>query len=420
MRTWNDITFCLRQFGAFLPHSNPMPGLVLGNTYGDNLGIDQLLQSHPLDLQTGTSTNTLSSLSEFSFLETPTTPPTLDTYQYTNPSTWPWDQSESPGMGVLQVSFHQRDSRKEGRLLIALSQHGLQMMMNTSEPSLPNVGGGVSFVDNNPLTVNLATISPPPVGADLFKDEDLTTSASSESESCGLSLDFDFDFASDDAVSPSSFSQSPGAQQDSSFDLSFSSRRHSVSASERTVGLKTKRNNQGDDSYFPQLPVGVDHFAAAAAAAAPSKRRRAVGGDAIIVKATSAPARFTVPLPPIEVDDRSDDGSTISSVSSQQSQLPTPVTPTPPAAAPPGNNNKGRRRVKGARRTKCEYCPKTFTRMQDAQRHAERSCRDNPSRTGVLCPECGEVLSRLDSAQRHWRGHENPQCEPPEWAHSRM
>ena len=415
---------CLqRQFGAPLPHSNPMPGLVSGNTYGDNnLGIDQFLQSNPLDLQTEAS---LSSLSELSYLETvhaPTTPPTLDTYPYTNPPTWPWDQSESPVMGVLRVSFPPKETQRKGERTPhhrTFSQHELQMMMNTSEPPSLINDGGVSFVDNNPLTVNLATISPPSVGfSDLFKDEDLTTTSASSSSCGGLSLDFDS--ASDgDAVSPSSFTRSPGGsghqQQDYSFELPFSSRRHSVSvSSERTVGLKTKRNDHGDDSYFHPLPPPQP--SGAAAAAAPSKRRRAaVGGDAMIVKATSAPARFTVPLPPIEfADDRSDDGSSsvISSVSSQQSQLPTPA----PAVPLPRNNNRGRRRATGVRRTKCEYCPKTFTRMQDAQRHAERSCRDNPFRTGIVCPECGEVLSRKDSMQRHWRGHENPQCEPPEWA----
>jgi len=37
----------------------------------------------------------------------------------------------------------------------------------------------------------------------------------------------------------------------------------------------------------------------------------------------------------------------------------------------------------------------------------------------VDCPECGAILSRLDAAQRHWRGHENPTCPTPEWVSSR-
>jgi hypothetical protein len=103
---------------------------------------------------------------------------------------------------------------------------------------------------------------------------------------------------------------------------------------------------------------------------------------------------------------------------------PTPATtststPSPaPAPAPAPAPRPTRRRAGGAtrvKRTQCEYCSKTFSRVQDAQRHAA-ACAVRPDNKGVECPECGAVLSRVDAAQRHWRGHENPTCEPPEWA----
>jgi hypothetical protein len=440
MPIWHDITYCLQsQFGGALLHPNTMPGLS-GNLYG----IDPLLLPDAFDVhapQQGafsqTSTGSLSSLSELSFLETvplPNTPSsTLEGYQYADPdpATWLWGQNTSPGMGLLQVS-PQRELMK-GRSFMT-PQHELQMLNTTSEPSLANANDVPSYnFGDMPLTVNLATISPPPVGVyDLSQEEDPTLSASSASSSCGLSLDF----TSDGPVSPSSFSQSqsPSAQPNSFTDaLSF--RRHSVgpsSAPERTVGRKTKReggdaaSHEDNDNHDD---VDESHFLAAAAHT--SKRRRAAGAI-MISKATSAPARFIVPLPTIaepqpaeaknDIDDDIDDTSSISSGSQSQTHslaISTPTSPPAPLAPPPAPARKSRGRSRRTPRTKCEFCPKTFSRMQDAQRHAVASCPDNPSKAGVACPECGEVLSRQDSAQRHWRGHENPKCEPPEWAHSR-
>ncbi|KAF8260980.1 hypothetical protein EI94DRAFT_840316 [Lactarius quietus] len=323
-------------------------------------------------------------------------------------------------------------------------------MLNTSsESSLENAVPSYTNFGDMPLTVNLASISPPPVGVyDLSQEEDPIISSSSSS-SCGLSLDF----ASDVAISPSSgsFAQSPSTAQQNTFAdaPSESFRRHSVgpaSAPERMVGQKTKRdggdasehnedehhydykNNIDDESYFTPSQASADHA---------TKRRRAAGLEEAIVKATSAPARFTVPLPNIEhahleIDD--DDGRSSISVSSSQSfalvstpgsttgslvQVPSPL-PSPLSPAPAPAQRRVRRRAgTRARRTKCEYCPKTFSRMQDAERHARSSCPDNPKKAGVPCPECGEILSRQDSAQRHWRGHENPQREPPDWASMR-
>lgn len=116
------------------------------------------------------------------------------------------------------------------------------------------------------------------------------------------------------------------------------------------------------------------------------------------------------------------------------SPSPSP-SPSPPPSAPASGKPRrttgtGTRRRGGGTKTKataggrskrhpCEYCPKTFSRLQDQQRHSSTSCNASPNRATVVCPECGSVLSRLDAAQRHWRGHENPSCAPPEWVSSR-
>lgn len=123
------------------------------------------------------------------------------------------------------------------------------------------------------------------------------------------------------------------------------------------------------------------------------------------------------------------------SPSSPLSPPPSPFTPAAlpePAAAGNPRRTVTRRRGGGGARTRtgaagararprhpCEYCPKTFSRLQDQQRHSSTSCDASPNRATVDCPECGQILSRLDAAQRHWRGHENPSCEPPEWVSSR-
>ena len=115
-------------------------------------------------------------------------------------------------------------------------------------------------------------------------------------------------------------------------------------------------------------------------------------------------------------------------------RAPAPATPTPtPSSAPatasggkPRRTNNRRRAGGGGaaasrakRRYPCDYCPKSFTRQQDQERHCTTSCDASPRRSTVNCPECGAILSRRDAAQRHWRGHENPSCAPPEWVSGR-
>lgn len=116
-------------------------------------------------------------------------------------------------------------------------------------------------------------------------------------------------------------------------------------------------------------------------------------------------------------------------------RAPAPASPAPSSASAfasasasgrkPRRTNNRRRAGGGAaasrakRRYQCEYCPKTFSRQQDQERHSTTSCDASPHRSTVNCPECGAILSRRDAAQRHWRGHENPSCAPPEWVSGR-
>lgn len=187
------------------------------------------------------------------------------------------------------------------------------------------------------------------------------------------------------------------------------------------------------------------------------------------IATSSVPARLTVPLPYIDSFELGDEyvsrkflaiapapapppaSPTLSSMSTSTSAstptlapVPMPLrVPTPPPASPspstasastsasspaaptrtPNRRATSNRRRAAAARSKskprkrfpCEYCDKTFSRLQDQQRHSATSCNASPNRSTVDCPECGAILSRLDAAQRHWRGHENPSCAPPEW-----
>jgi len=178
-----------------------------------------------------------------------------------------------------------------------------------------------------------------------------------------------------------------------------------------------------------------------------------------VVATGSAPARLAVPLPEVERaqlpgDDSeyyrrkflaiapapesplasgsgSGSGSSTPTPTPTSTPLPVPVSaPSTPAPVKPRRAN--RRRAAGSssssttttRRTKrfpCEYnCGKTFSRLQDQQRHSVSACDASPTRATVVCPECRSVLSRLDAAQRHWRGHENPTCAAPDWVSSRV
>jgi uncharacterized Zn-finger protein len=145
---------------------------------------------------------------------------------------------------------------------------------------------------------------------------------------------------------------------------------------------------------------------------------------------TSAPALLT-PLPVVShaPEESNADSSSIDEDRTSPAPVPTPTpttttrrpasTRTTASSSGSGSAHRRSRKRTGPTRTKrtqCQYCNKTFSRVQDAQRHIATSCAASPDKAGVECPECGSVLSRLDAAQRHWRGHENPGCEAPEWA----
>ncbi|KAH8978102.1 hypothetical protein EDB92DRAFT_653780 [Lactarius akahatsu] len=302
---WSDVARYLQsRFQSSLLHSNPMAGLS-GYGYSDSLSFDQHLQADHFDFSSGflqaegssqPSADTLSSLNEFSFLATvhnPTPSPTLasasnGTNLYADPA-WPWGQSESPDMGVLQLA--------------------LQTLDTSESPAndVPSFNFG-----NTSLTVNLASISPPPVGVfDLSQEEDTTATASS----CGTSLGFSTP-ASDGAISPASFSFSPSArQQQNPLELStdaagpFSFRRHSIGATSapppREVGMKRSATVTTTTIIDTPSITSTARFSPPPQTAHTSKRMRADGGA--IVKATSAPARFTVPLPNVEKNDCDDD-----------------------------------------------------------------------------------------------------------------
>lgn len=162
----------------------------------------------------------------------------------------------------------------------------------------------------------------------------------------------------------------------------------------------------------------------------------------------SAPARLTAPLPDVESVPEEDKRRKFLAIapvpSPTAASASTPSTPTP-APAPtfpsspasistpasggrpprrPGNRRRGGgsksagKNPRGKRHP-CRYCNKTFSRLQDQQRHSTTACDASPHRSTVDCPECGSILSRLDAAQRHWRGHENPTCPTPEWVSGR-
>ena len=144
---------------------------------------------------------------------------------------------------------------------------------------------------------------------------------------------------------------------------------------------------------------------------------------------SSAPALLT-PLPTVfQPEESNAQSSSIDEDRTSHAPVPTPTPTTTTTTRRPAStrttasssgsaHRRTRKRTGPARtkRTQCQYCNKTFSRVQDAQRHIATSCAASPEKAGVECPECGSVLSRLDAAQRHWRGHENPGCEAPEWA----
>lgn len=272
----------------------------------------------------------------------------------------------------------------------------LAFLANIPVPmSLNDESSSLSFYDgDSPFTGNLASISPHPA---------LLLDMSEEEDASNFLLEFSSDGAASPALSNAQYPTIPAPATGVSF------RRHSVGEAgaplARATGSRTKRRVTDDDDYVPSVDVSgevsdedVDNSLVSNVRA--SKHRRSV------TTPTSAPACLTVPLPHSEharddTDNASINSDKISTTTTQQRRRA-------------GNRRAGAaRRVK---RTPCEFCTKTFSRMQDAQRHMATTCTANPDKTGVECPECHSVLSRLDAAQRHWRGHENPTCEPPAWA----
>ena len=215
-------------------------------------------------------------------------------------------------------------------------------------------------------------------------------------------------------------------------------RRHSVGEASAPLGYaatqKAKRAVSENGDYVPKTDANGDfldddadaHQNIAFDVRAPKRLRP-------VATPISAPALLT-PLPTVS---HAPEGSNADSSSIDEDRTsPAPVpTPTPtrttttcrPAstrrttASSSGSGSAHRRSRKRTgptrtKRTQCPYCNKTFSRVQDAERHIATSCAASPDKAGVECPECGSVLSRVDAAQRHWRGHENPGCEAPEWA----
>lgn len=285
-----------------------------------------------------------------------------------------------------------------------------------------------------------------------------------------ISLDFSLSFG-ERGVSPAlssahctvaavPCSTPPVAEQANS---SPSSRQHSVVEASipesfaHGIDQKATREGEEADDYSPQLIVNVNGFTSDAATGNtdvdPSFRGasniRALKRSRSVVATGTAPARLTIPLPDVEyVQPAEEDNlkrrkflaiapapsptlasaSASSSASAPTFPSPSASVPTPASGRPqrrPGNRRRGggttRSAGKNARgkRHPCEYCGKTFSRLQDQQRHSTTSCNASPHRSTVDCPECGAILSRLDAAQRHWRGHENPTCPTPDWVSGR-
>ena len=255
----------------------------------------------------------------------------------------------------------------------------------------------------------------------------------------------------------------PPVPEQASFNSS--SRRHSaVEASvpesfAHGIHQKAAREDEEAGHHSPQPIMNVNGFTSdvatgnanvdlhTASNTRPLKRRHSV------IATGSAPPRLTIPLPDLEHVQPEDDkrrkflaiapapsptsASASASASTSTTASPAPIFPSPSPSAfiptpasekpqrRPGNRRRGggttRSTGKNARgkRHPCEYCGKTFSRLQDQQRHSTTSCDASPIRSTVECPECKAILSRLDAAQRHWRGHENPSCPAPEWASGR-
>jgi hypothetical protein len=275
-----------------------------------------------------------------------------------------------------------------------------------------------------------------------------------------ISLDFSFSLV-DRGVSPALSSSQctiPGStppvfEQASS---SSSSRQHSVVETSApgpfAHGIDQKASHEVEEArhHFLQPITNVNGSTSDAATGnADVDLRSASNTHALkrshsVIATGSAPARLTTPLPDVEYIQPEDDkrrkflaiapapppasasASTFTSAPAPPFPSPSPSISTPASGRPQrraGNRRRGgcTKTGKNARgkRHPCEYCGKTFSRLQDQHRHTTTSCNASPLRSTVDCPECGSILSRLDAAQRHWRQHENPTCPTPDWVSCR-
>lgn len=226
----------------------------------------------------------------------------------------------------------------------------------------------------------------------------------------------------------------------------------------RGIGQKATREDEEAAYYFPQPIINASRPASTSETATGNADvdPRGSASSTRVLKRThsamatgSAPARLSTPLPDLqpEEDKRrkflailpapppvSASGSTATStpIFAPAPTFPSPTstsTSTPASGKPQrrtggnrrrggGSSSSGGRNARGKRHP-CEYCNKTFSRLQDQQRHSTTSCNASPHKATVECPECGAILSRMDAAQRHWRNHENPKCATPDWVSSR-
>ncbi|KAI0265611.1 hypothetical protein BC834DRAFT_969992 [Gloeopeniophorella convolvens] len=397
LSSWHDIICRLQyRFGSAVILPTPLAAL-LEEAPGED--IDQLLRADEVNYyEAGTQSEdflqvaagSLPSLDDLSFLATVDglttgpgplisganpSPPYSPPYAY---PPWQATHNVSPGMSDLQLAFQHMDT-----------------FSPYSDAALSTL--------QTPTTVNMAIISPPPANlyADFVQEEDTASDASLELSPT----------PSDGFVSPraSPSTQSPASPPPDSpahevTPVPMRRYSHGESPAPRVTGKKAKRDpNDGDDDYTPDdrdetsSLGGRRNF----------KRRRS------IIAPTSAPACLSIPLPAIDPPPQAIYEAAESSSATVPGSQIAPATGKPPPKARRRAGGSTKARVK---RTGCEFCGKTFTRLQDAYRHAQMSCKDNPAKEGgIECPECGSVLSRLDAAQRHWRGHENPRAPVPEW-----
>ncbi|KAI0049403.1 hypothetical protein FA95DRAFT_872248 [Auriscalpium vulgare] len=268
---------------------------------------------------------------------------------------------------------------------------------------------------NLPMTICLADISPPPISPgyqQLFEEE---SEVPAETDTC------DHPPSVIPTEAPEDFCSSSESEDEKPL----------ASASvptRRAVGQKSKRASRDvesdgeddDDDYVPRPQVR----------GAPSNLRKRIRAHYVLPK-----------LEPELVSSVAGPTSTLTPAlcaASMQPATPAPVLPelsaaspapfcdesdddtvmSPPATSaykPKKKRRTARRQNNKAKlpRAKCAFCPKQFGRPKDRDRHEVYSCELNPNKAGSLCEECGELLSRPDSAQRHLKVHQSRGLPPP-------